>query len=107
MAKKQKKTVLLAGLSPADMGRCQGMIVDAAVHTAHDQQGALAFIQRGPEVAVIHVDSFDKDFLQKITDSGFKGKLIPVTNSCNKMRSSNAFIAPRDVPDAVSQALAR
>lgn len=106
MAKKQKKTVLLAGLSPADMGRCQGMIVGAAVHAEHDQRGALAFIRREPEIAVIHTDSFDKDILQKIADSGFKGKLIPVTNSCSKMRTSSAFISPRDIPDAVDRALA-
>lgn len=106
MSKKQKKVVLLAGLSPADMGRCQGMIVDAAVHTAHDQQGALAFIRRNPEIAVIHIDSFDRDILQKIADSGFEGKLIPATNSCKVMRASNAFISPRDVPDAVGRALA-
>ena len=103
---KKKKVVLLAGLSPADTGRCQGMIVDAAVHTAHDQQGALAFIRRDPEIAVIYVDKFDKDILQKIADSGFKGKIIPVTNSCRLMRANNAYVAPRDVPDEVSRALA-
>jgi hypothetical protein len=102
----KKKVVLLAGMTPEEMGRCQGMIENAAIHTAHDKLGVLSFIRRNPEIAVIHVDNFDKDILQQIADTGFGGKLIPVTNSCKVMRASNVFISPREVPDAVSRALA-
>ncbi|OHA83984.1 MAG: hypothetical protein A2937_00505 [Candidatus Yonathbacteria bacterium RIFCSPLOWO2_01_FULL_47_33b] len=102
---KQKKMVLLAGLPAADQGRCQGMIDGVIIHTADDQRATLSFLRRNPEIAVIHVDQFDKDILQKIAGSGYTGKVIPVTNSCKLMRSSSTYIAPRDVPDAVDREL--
>lgn len=102
----KRNVVLLAGLPPEEAGRCEGMIENATVRTSHDQQVTLSLIRSNPEIVVIHVDHFDKDILQKIAASGFKGKLIPVTNSCNKMRTSSDFIAPRDIPEAVSRALA-
>lgn len=102
---KNKKVVLLAGLPPSEMGRCEGMIKNATIQVAHDHQGLLSSIRTNPEIAVIHVDHFGKDILQQIADTGFTGALIRVTSSCKIMRSSNSFIAPREVPDAVIRAL--
>ena len=103
---KNKKVVLLAGLSPQELGRCEGIIENATIRTAHDQQAVLSSIRANPEIAVVHVDHLSKDILQQIADTGFVGKLIPVTNSCKIMRASSIHIAPRDVPDAVIRALA-
>ncbi len=102
---KTKKVVLLAGLPPAEMGRCEGMIKNATIQVVHDHQGVISSIRANPEIAVIHVDHFGKDILQQIADTGFKGELIRVTSSCKTMRASNSFIAPREVPDAVIRAL--
>ena len=103
---KIKKVVLLAGLSPQELGRCEGIIKNATIRTAHDQEAVLSSILENPEIAVVHVDHLSKDILQKIAAAGFTGKLIPVTNSSNVMRASSIHIAPRDVPEAVIQALA-
>jgi hypothetical protein len=103
---KSRKVVLLAGLSPQELGRCEGIIKNATIRTAHDQQAVLSSIRANPEIAVIHVDHLSKDILQQIADAGFMGKLIPVTNSSKVMRASNIHIAPREVPDAVIRALA-
>lgn len=102
---KNKKVVLLAGLPPAEMGRCEGMIKNATIRMVHDHQEVISSIRANPEIAVIHVDNFGKDILQQIADTGFKGALIQVTSSSKKMRASNSFIAPREVPDAVIRAL--
>lgn len=102
---KNKKVVLLAGMKPDEAGRCQGIIEGADIHMVHDQKEALNFIQRNPEIVVICVDDFAHDILQQIANTGFKGKLISVTNKCKTMRASNVHIAPRDVPEAVIEAL--
>lgn len=105
----QKKVVLLAGLSPVDLGRCQGMITSASLFATDNQQEVLGFIQRNPQVAVINIDHFGgMTFLDKIKRNGFDGKIIPVTNKRSRPgESANLnFVTFREVPDAITRALA-
>jgi len=103
--KKNKKVVLLAGLSPQELGRCEGIIENATIRTAHKQEEVLSSIRANPEIAVVQVDHLGKDILQQIAAAGFTGKLIPVTSSSTIMRASSIHIAPRDVPEAVIREL--
>lgn len=111
MAVKVKKTVLLAGLRPEDLGRCQGMI-KASLLTADDKNGVLKIIQRCPEVAVINFDRFGgESFLRQIAQTGYKGKVISATNKRTRSWETEnipgiEFVSFRGVPDAVESALA-
>lgn len=103
------KTVLLAGLCPEDLGRCQGIII-ASFFVANDEKNTLSGIQRNPEVAVINIDHFrGEDFLKQVEETGFAGKVILATNNRKLFRTQGRkkFISFRDVPEAVSRALTR